>query len=347
MITPFPYERKRIFRQLLIFCCPLVFAVTLFAQAVFATTYVITDGPRVYTYTAFTADPAAILDGAGLELDERDSYTTETLSGTSSITIRRALSVTLLYHGASRSVPSSGETVGQLLSRLELPITQQDRLSHSPEDPVFDGMVLRIDRILRMQQQSTRVLPRSVITCASDQLPAGTRETLVPGRDGELLCTEEVTFINGQESRREVLREDVVTAPISAVVAVGTGPAPANRSAPVIGDGIIRLPSGQVLTYTHTGTVRATAYTHTDAGCNMTTATGSTVHVGTVAVDPRYIPYGTRMFIVAQDGSYIYGLSEAEDCGGDIIGDRVDLYLPTFEDCMAFGRKDCTVYYLG
>ena len=106
-------------------------------------------------------------------------------------------------------------------------------------------------------------------------------------------------------------------------------------------------PSGQVLTYTHTGTVRATAYTHTDAGCDMTTSTGSTVHVGTVAVDPRFIPYGTRMFIVSQDGSYIYGLSQAEDCGGDIIGDRVDLYLPSFEDCMAFGRKNCTVYFLG
>ena len=62
MMRPFPYERKRI--PLLIFCCPLVFAAAIFTQAVFATTYVITDGPRVYTYTAFTADPAAVLDGA-------------------------------------------------------------------------------------------------------------------------------------------------------------------------------------------------------------------------------------------------------------------------------------------
>ena len=92
--------------------------------------------------------------------------------------------------------------------------------------------------------------------------------------------------------------------------------------------------------------VRATAYTHTDAGCTSTTATGSRVHRGTVAVDPRYIPYGTRMFIMASDGSYIYGLAEAEDCGGDIKGDRVDLYLPNYQECMAFGRRRCTVYFL-
>ena len=79
----------------------------------------------------------------------------------------------------------------------------------------------------------------------------------------------------------------------------------------------------------------------------MLTYTGTTVHVGTVAVDPRYIPYGTRMFIIASDGSYVYGVAEAEDCGGDIKGDRVDLYLPTFDECIQFGRRECTIYFLG
>ena len=86
---------------------------------------------------------------------------------------------------------------------------------------------------------------------------------------------------------------------------------------------------------------------HTDQGCTTTTATGTTVRRGTVAVDPRYIPYGTRMFIVASDGSFLYGLAQAEDCGGDIKGDRMDLYFPTFEDCITFGRRRCTVYFLG
>ena len=76
------------------------------------------------------------------------------------------------------------------------------------------------------------------------------------------------------------------------------------------------------------------------------TATGTTVHWGTVAVDPRYIPYGTRMFIVSNDG-YVYGIAVAEDCGGDIKGDRMDLYMPTYEQCIQFGRRTCTIYYLG
>ena len=109
----------------------------------------------------------------------------------------------------------------------------------------------------------------------------------------------------------------------------------------------IRMPSGELLTYYKTDNVTATGYTHTDAGCDRITSTGTTVRVGTVAVDPRYIPYGTRMFIQTVSGSYIYGIAVAEDCGGDIKGDRMDLYLPTYEECREFGRRVCTVYFLG
>ena len=46
-------------------------------------------------------------------------------------------------------------------------------------------------------------------------------------------------------------------------------------------------------------------------------------------------------------GSYVYGVAEAEDCGGAIKGDRIDLYMPTYEDCVQFGRRTCTIYFLG
>ena len=189
-------------------------------------------------------------------------------------------------------------------------------------------------------------------TCTDSTLPQGQWEVLVPGADGALSCEAEVTYINGKETQRNVLSQIQTIAPVTEIIATGTGPLPQTapidpKGLPVIEDGYIRLPTGEVLTYTGTATVRASAYTHTDAGCDLITATGSRVHVGTVAVDPRYIPYGTRMFIMATSGSYVYGVSEAEDCGGAIKGDRVDLYLPTYEECMEFGRRVCTVYYLG
>ena len=173
---------------------------------------------------------------------------------------------------------------------------------------------------------------------------------LIPGQDGELLCTAEVTYFNGRETRRRMLDATQTIAPVTQIVAQGTAQAqeaPEKSDMPIIGDGYILMPSGEVLTYYKTDNVTATGYTHTDAGCDQITATGTTVHYGTVAVDPRFIPYGTRMLIVSHDGERYYGIATAEDCGGAIKRDKMDLYFPTYEECIEFGRRRCTIYFLG
>ena len=170
---------------------------------------------------------------------------------------------------------------------------------------------------------------------------------MVSGVPGQKQITANVTYLNWQETSRDVVTETVVKEPVNAVVVVGTGEnTEGNGNMPAIGDGVIVTADGQVLTYSKTGQFKATAYTHTDAGCDMTTATGTTVHIGTVAVDPKVIPYGTRMFIVTNDGAYVYGISTAEDCGAAIKGNRLDLYFPTYDECIIFGVHMATVYFL-
>lgn len=317
----------------------------LLSQTVFATTYVINDGERVVTYTTFATDPEEILDRAGVPLDPYDTYIAE---DGASITVNRAMRITLRYHGESRQVSSQGETVGQLLNRLELYPTEEDVLSHSLEEPVFEGMELTVDRVVTARETFSAAVAHETRYCTDGTLPLGQETVLTPGQDGELLRTAEVIYRNGMEIDRKILSETLLQMPVGEIIAVGNGDPPQkDPDIPVIGDGYITLPTGEVLTYTHTDTVEATAYTHTDAGCNMTTATGTRVRWGTVAVDPSRIPYGTRMFIVSNDGTFTYGIATAEDCGGDIKGDRMDLYMPTYQQCRAFGRRRCTLYFLG
>lgn len=320
-------------------------------QTVFARTYVIKDGDRVVTYTTFATDPNEVLGQAGVELSEQDTYTTRDGSDGSSITVRRAQKVTVSYYGERMEVSTFGETVGGLLTRLNLVVADGDVLSHPMSADTCDGMEIRVDQITHRQEDYTAAVAHETIHCGDATLAQGSTEVLVPGADGELLCRANVTYVNGEETERQVVSQTLTAAPVTEIVAVGTAaeaePANADDAFPVIADGYITLPTGEVLTYTHTAQIRATAYTHTDAGCDFITATGTTVHMGTVAVDPRYIPYGTRMFIVSNDGEYVYGISVAEDCGGDIKGDRMDLYFPTFYECMQFGRRNCTIYFLG
>lgn len=343
-------RRKVFLIRLYIVLLSLILVLALLAlisQAALAKTYVVTDGDRVVTYTAFTEDPQEVLSQLGLSLNQNDTYTTQAVEGAAAITVRRAQKITVHYHGQTTLVTGFGETAGELLSRLGLEVTGEDVVSHGLEEETYDGMELRVDRPEVLRQVYTAAIPHPVSRCSDPTLPVGTEAVLTPGSDGEMRCTAEITYLGGEEADRRVLTETVTRQPVAEIIAVGTGSAPTVSGQPVIADGRITLPTGEVLTYTRKDTVRATAYTHTDRGCDTVTATGTRVHRGTAAVDPRFIPYGTRMFIVSSDGTYVYGIAAAEDCGGDIKGDRMDLYLPTHAQCTAFGRRVCTVYFLG
>ena len=79
------------------------------------------------------------------------------------------------------------------------------------------------------------------------------------------------------------------------------------------------------------------------------TATGSPTRPGVVAVDPREIPYGTEMWIVSEDGRYVYGYAIAADTGGftwNGSGTLADLYFNSEYECIQFGRRAITIYVL-
>ncbi len=84
----------------------------------------------------------------------------------------------------------------------------------------------------------------------------------------------------------------------------------------------------------------ATAYTAHCYGCSGITAIGRPAGRGIVAVDPRVIPLGSRLYIPG------YGFALAGDTGGDIRGNRVDLGFGSYGEAIQFGRREITVYRL-
>ena len=74
-----------------------------------------------------------------------------------------------------------------------------------------------------------------------------------------------------------------------------------------------------ILPFSKKLTVYSTSYDKNCSGCNETTATGLKTGFGVVAVDPKVIPLGTRLYVPG------YGLATAGDTGSSIKGNRVDL----------------------
>jgi 3D (Asp-Asp-Asp) domain-containing protein len=71
------------------------------------------------------------------------------------------------------------------------------------------------------------------------------------------------------------------------------------------------------------------------------TASGLPVGVGVIAVDPRVIPLGTRVFVPG------YGPAVAADTGSAVIGNIIDLWMPTTAQARAWGRRTVTITIYG
>ena len=347
-ITSFIEKKKSLLLRVSAIVLPVIVLLALLAPTVFAqTTYVITDGDQVKIYTSYATDPAAVLNQAGFTLGEEDIYTTQPGDGVSEITVQRLQNITVLYCGEELKVSSYGENIETLLNRLSLTFGGEYAVSAALDTQTYDGMVFSVDKVANMEQTYTEDIPYEVIECMDPNLPVGQRKVIVEGVTGQLCKTADVSYVNARESSHKVLKEFVTKQPVNEIVAVGTGTnVGAKSKLPAIGNGVIITAEGEVLTYSRKDEFRTTAYSHLDAGCDMITATGTTVRVGSVAVDPTVIPYGTRMFIVTKDGSYIYGIATAEDCGGGIKGKEIDLYMPTRSECFQYGVRRCTVYFL-
>ena len=86
--------------------------------------------------------------------------------------------------------------------------------------------------------------------------------------------------------------------------------------------------------------VDATAYSAFDPGNKPTTSSGTLVRHGVIAVDPSFIPIGTRVFIPG------YGEAVAEDIGWAIKGNVIDVAFDTHEEALAFGRQHLEIYII-
>jgi 3D (Asp-Asp-Asp) domain-containing protein/uncharacterized protein YabE (DUF348 family) len=346
--------------------------ISTFSYSVFArNNYIITDGDTVTTHTSYSADPAQVLDEVGIELREEDTYTTAYNDGVNEITIRRMQIVTVVYRGTQSVIGTYGEPVGGLLARMGIALTAQDYLSCAAETITTDGMTIDIVHRQVKTEVYEEAIPFETRYFEDVTLAPEDEIVLVEGVDGVVEYKAQVTFENGVEVSREILRETETTKMVAKIVVCGvdrkimdqteeekpaqkpgssssggsSGSSSGSSGGVTINEGgSITTASGAVYTYSKILTVTATAYSC--EGYVGTTATGTVARVGAIAVDPKVIPYGTRMYVVSNDGMYVYGYCTAEDCGGAIKGNKIDLYFDTISECYQFGRRSCTVYIL-
>ena len=311
------------------------------------------------TFAMVHADALYILTGAGDEavlLDETaeapdfSSQMVYVGSGANGyeLTLKAGRPVRIQYGNTILGTTAQGETVSELLARFDI--------IPGPLDGVLvdigeSRITLTVGSDLTYYEARTRTQGYETQRVATPDLLQGQEEVVQAGKIGISTDIYEVVWSNGHEISRQWVEQTESTA-VTEIIRYGTSVTPVDPSDKLVnvstgsdGSGVLTFASGATMKFSQARTMKCTAYTAGHDGVGTRTATGTTVHRGTVAVDQRYIPLGTRMFIVTEKGSYVYGMAKAEDTG--MRGDnKLDLYMDTYAECINFGRRDCKVYIL-
>ncbi len=219
------------------------------------------------------------------------------------------------------------ETVGVLLEKADIKLTEKTVLNYDAGENVFDGMTVTVGEHIVKTYVETTEIEYGITYVGSQTIPKGTTKLKSEGKPGKMAVTHEIVTLGGEMIEDTVLASNVIEEPVNAVYYKGTG-------------GTLTAKDGTQYAFSYYIEMEATAYE-----AKGITATGKPATDGIIAVDPRVIPYGTKVFVT---GKYAeIGVCSAEDTGGAIKGNRIDICMSgPISKLYQFGRRKMIAYIL-
>lgn len=196
---------------------------------------------------------------------------------------------------------------------------------------LYDRMLIDVATVEYEQITVLEEVPCDYNFTEVDTVPKGEYKVTKEGVPGQKNVTYLQKKTDGVIVDTEIIAEEIVYFPVNGEAELGVG-------------GTVTASDGTVYNYSYKRLMEATAYTYIPGLTTWTTATGARLKKGIVAVDPREIPMHTEMYITCDVFEYGYGI--AEDTGGAIKGNIIDLAFMTVEECINFGRRNVWVYFI-
>lgn len=258
------------------------------------------------------------------------------------IIIKRAVPVKILSDGAEFRLMTYRDTVGEALAASPVKPEGLDRLDGvKPEDRIEKEMYIRIIRVEEEIVTEKETIPYEIIKKENARLDEGKEKVVRKGEEGILEKQYKVVIEDGSETFRELIKEAVVLFPINTILEFGT----------VLNHKTAR---GDTIRYKKVLDMKATAYTASfkDTGKNPgdpgfgITRSGIRAKKGVIAVDPKVIPLGTRVYVEVAGSMPDYGFALAADTGGAIKNNKIDLYFDDQDFVDRWGVKKVKVYIL-
>ena len=229
--------------------------------------------------------------------------------------INHATDFKVTADGKTKKYKSLANTVGDALKDVDVKVGDNDIVKPGIDAMLTKDLEIVIQRVEIKESVEEEEVPFKTVNKDDSSLDEGTTKVVTEGVKGKDKVTYEITYIDGKEASRKEINREHVTAAVDKVVANGT-----------------RISyNGQ--SYSRKLVVKAYAYTG-----GGRTAMGTRARVGEIAVDPSVIPLGTNVYIEG------VGARRAEDTGGNIQGNTIDIYMNTQSECINWGARYVTIY---
>lgn len=240
----------------------------------------------------------------------------------------------------------AGTSVDQAVAAAGVTLGEEDMLSVDKERFVTDGLTVSVTRVEYREYQKTFSVDYKTEIKYTSELRQGASKVTQAGKEGVRTITYRERIEDGKVISTKEVSNEITTKPTNKIILKGTKVSNVVSEAPF---DIALDDKAQPLNYKKKLTGRCTAYTTDRGDSGAWTATGRRAQVGVVAVDPRVIPYGTKLWITSADGKTVYGYAIAGDTGGAVRSGKIlaDLYYDTYGECSSFGRRTMNVYILG
>ena len=289
------------------------------------------------------------------------------------------MTVTVFADGEAVQVEMYEGTVAEALAKAGVTLAETDRCTPSAHVLLRDDMQIIVNRVTYLEVTTIESVPFATVKQEDDTINKGTTQVAQKGVAGERTIVTRYTQVDGVTTEEVVIQNAITTPPVDEIIKVGTKkvygkyhgmkvevkpqttqidlasqaalvgtsawPNSSQWRATVKADGTIIDQFGNTVKYQNKVSGRATAYF---APPGAGTSTGRLASYGVVAVDPKIIPYGTKMFICSADGSMVYGYAVAGDTGGTLLKGSVlvDLYVNNESQCKWIGSRNMTIYIL-
>lgn len=236
---------------------------------------------------------------------------------------------------ASKSIDfmTIARPVKEVLKKAKIDFDNDDIIKPGLEIVVKPDEKIRIVDV-RSEMVAKQIAINPETEYRSDKnIERGVKRIVRPGKSGLAEHQIQMTYHDGVLIKKVTLAKKVIVPVVNEIVAVGTKP-------------VVRtlVTSRGSYRYIEAKVMEATAYYPGPESCgkwaNGYTYTGKKAGYGVVAVDPRVIRLGTKLYIEG------YGKAEAADIGSAIKGNKIDLCYETYQEALRFGRKKIKVYIL-